>query len=213
MKLARVVAVIALCLVLVEVGLGLQASSSKAKAVQLLQVVDGFRLGETSKAEAQRRLRPLGLALQDEPCSSSTGPCDGIGIELANYPEPSRALLASMFEAIAAKFSIFRPTYLVASFYFHLDRLSVATVTFSSDNSSIGTMLASTDSGQQPTSEWRRSNRTGGETFVNVLEPVHQQTASLSSSSLFDLGCMESFRGCKSEVELWPSIAQYKPSK
>jgi hypothetical protein len=192
MKVVRVVAVIACSFLLLEVGLATVAWQLRAKALQMLQTIDRFKLGATSKTEVEAELRQLGLVPQDEACSVSVGFCKGIGVELANYPESSQRVIAPVLDFVAARISVFRPTYLVANFYFHSDRLAVAEVQFSTDKVSIGTMVASTDQDEHATTEWRRNNRTGNETFVRTLDPAHQQAASLRSADLFDLGCMAS---------------------
>lgn len=210
MKVLRIVLVIACCVLSLEVGLATVALRSKAKARNMLHAMDQFSLGAASKAEVESKLRELGLVPLEEPCSASAGPCQGIGVELANYPETSHRTIAPILEFVAAKMSVFRPTYLVANLYFYSDRLESATVTFSTDQASIGTTLASVKSGQGATSEWRQSNRTGNATFVRVLDRAHQQGASLRAGDIFDLGCIESFRGCNTALALWPSMSQYK---
>jgi hypothetical protein len=213
MKLFRIVLAIVCCFVLMELALGLVAVRSKAKALQMLQTMDSFKLGTTSRTEADSELRQLGLIPQDEACSASTGPCKGIGVELANYPESSQRAVASVLEFVARRISAFRPTYVVANFYFHSDRLAVAEVQFSTDKASIGTMLASTDSGEHETTEWRRNNRTGNETYVRVLDPAQEEGALLRSADIFDLGCMDSIRGCNTALRLWPSSPRYRASQ
>jgi hypothetical protein len=210
MKPFRIVLAIVCCFILMELTLGLEAVRSKAKALQMLQTMDTFKLGVTSRAEVDSEMRQLGLVPQDEACSASTGPCNGIGLELANYPESSKRPVASVLEFIAERISVFRPTYLVANFYFHSDRLAVAEMQFSTDKASIGTMLASTNLGEHTTTEWRRNNRTGNETLVRVLDPAHEQGALFRLADIFDLGCMESIRGCNTALELWPSSSRYR---
>jgi hypothetical protein len=148
MRTTRVIVALACFFVLLEVGLGIEARRSKAKALQMLQTMDSFKLGVTTKTEVESELLQLGVIPQDEACSASTGPCQGVGIELANYPEPSPRALTSVLEIVAERISVFRPTYLVANFYFHSDRLAVTEVQFSTDKASIGTMLASTGQGE-----------------------------------------------------------------
>lgn len=210
MGMVRVAAVLACLFLLLEVGLGIWALRSKAKALQMLQTMDRFELGATSRTEVKSELRQLGLIPIDEACSSVAGPCDGIGVVLANCPVSSQSSITRVLDIFIARISIFRPTYLVANFYFHSDRLSVAEVQFSTDKVSIGTMLASTELGEDATTEWRQNNRTWKETFVRVLDSAHQQGASLSSADDFDLGCMESLWGCNTASELWPSMPQYR---
>jgi hypothetical protein len=209
MRIVRLVAVLACFVLLLEVGLGIKALRSKATAIQMLQAIDRFELGTTSKSEAESELRQVGLVPQDEACSSVAGPCDGIGVELANYPESSQSAITGVLDLVVARVSIFRPTYLVGSFYFHSDRLALAEVQYSTDKASIGTMLVSTELGEHATSEWRRNNRTGSKTYVRVLDAAHQKGVSIRSEDLFDLGCMESIRGCNNGVELWPSATRY----
>ena len=207
MRLARAVAVLAFLFLLLEVGLGIEARQSKAKALQMVRTMDNFELGVTSRTKVKSELRQLGLVPEDEPCSSITGPCDGVGVVLANCPESSQSSITRFLDIVIARISIFRPTYLVANFAFHSDRLAVADVQFSTDKVSIGTMLASTDLGEQATTEWRRSNRTGDRTYVRVLDPANQKGASLHSAEIFDLGCMESVLGCNTASKLWPSVS------
>jgi hypothetical protein len=204
------VAVFACLFLLLEIGLGIEARRSKAKALQMLQTMDRFQLGATSRIEVKSELRQLGLIPIDEACSSITGPCDGIGVELANYPESSQSSIIRVQDFVLSGISVFRPTYIVANFYFHSDRLAVAEVQFSTDKVRIGTMLASTDLGDDATLEWRSNNRTGDKTYVRILDAAHQQGASLHSADLFELGCMESIRGCNTASELWPSVSRYK---
>jgi hypothetical protein len=210
MKIARVFAVLACLFVLLEVGLGLEARRSKVKALQLLQTIDRFTLGVTSKTEVKSELRQIGLVPIDEPCSSFNGPCDGFGVELANYPESSQSAIIAVQDFVLARISVFRPTYLVANIHLHSDRFSEVTVEYSTGKTSIGTTLSSTDFHEDPTLEWRQNHRTGNWTFVRVLDHAHQQGASLNSADLFNLGCMESVLGCDSDSELWPSVSQYR---
>jgi hypothetical protein len=175
--------------------------------------MDRFTLGVTTKTEVESELRKLGLVPLDLACSSITGPCDGYGVELANFPESSQHAIAAVQDIILDRISIFRPTYFVANFYFHSDQLAEAGVSFSTDKAAIGMELGSTDLGEEAKVEWRRGNHAGHKTYVRILDPAHQQEASLHSSGLFDLGCMASIRGCNTESELWPSISQYKVNK
>lgn len=210
MRRFRIVIALVCCFILMELALGVEAVRSKAKALQMLRAMDSFKLGATSRTEVDSELRQLGLIPEDEACSSITGPCNGIGVELANHPESSQRAVASVLEFVAERISVFRPTYVVANFHFHSGRLAVVEVQFSTDKASIGTMLSSTDLGEDATTEWRRNNRTGYETFVRILDHDHQRGVSLDSAKIFNFGCMESVRGCNTDSELWPSVSQFK---
>jgi hypothetical protein len=214
MRKMHVVAALACIILMLEVGLGLEAWRSKATALQMLQTIDRFRLGMTSKNVAELELRQLGLAPRELACSTISGPCDNIGVELANFPESSQSTIALVQNFVFDRISIFRPTYLVGNFYFHSDRLTCASIAFSTNKSSIGTMIVSTnDWGGDTTVEWRRANHTGNETYVRILDNIHQQGASLNSAEIFDLGCMASIQGCNTASELWPSVSRYKTNQ
>jgi len=209
-RVFRATAVVACCLLLLEVVLVIRAVQAKATAIRLLQVVDRFRLGVTSKTEAEASLRALKLDPEDEACSAVVGPCEGIGFELSNQLLLPRGDIAFILEYAIGKISVFRPTYLVGNFYFNSDRLASGGITFSTDEVSIGTEFALADPVEEQFPLWRRSNRTGDESYFRVIDPVHEKEASLGSSNLFDVKCMKSFWGCNTAVELWPSISQYK---
>lgn len=142
----------------------------------MLRAFDGFRLGATSKTEAESRLVELGLAPEDEACSAPVGSCEGIGIVLSNYPEMRhKGDTAFLMDYVVGEISIFRPTHVVGNFYFYSDRLQFGGVSFSTDKASVGTEFASSEPGQDAIPVWRRNNRTGNETYFRVLDAAHQR--------------------------------------
>jgi hypothetical protein len=98
----------------------------------------------------------------------------------------------------------------VANFYFYSDRLQLAEVAFATEKTFVGTSFAATDSSEHAVSSWLVNKRSGHERYFRVLDPAQQKGASLGSADIFDLGCMESFRGCNTASQLWPSVSQYK---
>jgi hypothetical protein len=207
-RVGRAAAILACCFLLMQVVLVIKAIRARATAIQMLRAVDLFRLGVTSKAEAEIKLRELKLTTEDEACSAAPDPCAGIGVVLANHPL-SRGSLASVLAGVSV-ISVFRPTSLVANFYFYSDRLQLAEVAFATEKTFVGTSFAATDSSEHAVSSWLVNKRSGHERYFRVLDPAHQKGASLGSADIFDLGCMESFRGCNTASQLWPSVAQYK---
>jgi hypothetical protein len=101
---------------LIEVLLVIRAVQAKATAIQMLRAVDRFRLGVTSKAEAEASLRALKLTPEDEACSAVVGTCQGIGVVLSNQPQLPRGDIAYFLENAVGKISIVRPTYVVGNF-------------------------------------------------------------------------------------------------
>lgn len=209
-RVIRATAVVACCLVLLQAALVPRAFKAKATAIQLLQTVDRFRLGVTSKAEAEASLRALKLTTEDEACSAVVGRCEGIGFEVSNQLQLPRGDIAYLLEFAIGKASLFRPTYLVGNFYFNSDRLVFGAMRFSTDKASIGTEFALADPVEVEFPLWRRNNRTGDESYFRSIGPMHQKEVSLGSSDVFDIGCMKSILGCNTPVELWPSISRYK---
>jgi hypothetical protein len=209
-RVGRVTAIVACCFLFIEVVLVIKAIRARATAIQMLRAVDLFRLGATSKTEAETKLRELKLTPEDEACSAPPGSCEGIGVVLANYPQMSRGSIASVLGVAASEISVFRPTSLVGNFYFYSDRFQSAEVAFATDRTFVGTAFAATDSSEHAVSSWHRNNRSGHERYFRVLDPAHQKGTSLGSADIFDLGCMESFWGCNTDSQLWPSVSQYK---
>jgi hypothetical protein len=210
MKMLRVVLVLVCCLFLLELTFWIQAMHSRHKAAQLLQTLDQFELGRTSKTEAESELRQVGLEPVEDQCSSVYSPCQGFSVGLANYPMPFKGETATMLEYVAGRISLFRPTYLNATCYYSGNELVSVETEFSTDRMAIGNRLDSTELGQEARSEWRLSNRGRGKTFVRILDHAHQQGTSLGSAKIFNLACMESFRGCNSDSDLWPTFARFK---
>lgn len=210
MKILRVVLVLAGCLFLLELPFQIQAMRSRHKAAQLLRTVDQFELGKTSKTEAVSELRQIGLEPAEDPCSSMYSPCQGFSVGIANYPMPFNGETATKLENVAARISLFRPTYLSTHCYFFGNHLVSVETEFSTDKMAIGYEIDSTELGEEARSEWRLSNRGWGKTFVRTMDPAHQPRASLSFSSAFNLDCMESVRGCNSDSDLWPTVSRFK---
>lgn len=132
-----------------EIASAIRALRTRTTALQMLRAVDHFRLGATSKAEAESRLVKLGVTPEDEACSAPAGSCEGIEIVLSNYPRlPLNGDIAGIVDYGIGKISIFRPTYVVGNFYFYSDRLQSGGVSFSTDKASVGTEFASADPGE-----------------------------------------------------------------
>jgi hypothetical protein len=176
----------------------------------MLKVVDQFRLGITTKAEVDTRLRELGLTPEDEACSAAVGSCDGTGVELANYPQLPRGNTSALMDLVARATFVFRPTYLVGNFYFNSDRLTSAAVTFSTDKATVGTQFASGGEGQEEFPLWRAKNRPEDKRRFGLVDPAQRGWTSLGSADLFNVRCMVSPRGCNTVQDLWPSISKYR---
>ena len=201
MKVLRLFLTLLCCWMLLQFGLYLKARSSRRQAMRMLQTVDGFRLGLTSKAQAEAALSQIGLKTEDEACSAVVGTCQGIAVEVANYPIPSADIFrAAVFTA--ARLSLFPPTYLVGNLYFYSDRLGDLSVRFSTERATVGIWLVSTDMGELYGRGWRHNYQDGSDMFVRVAEPAQKRSGSLGASDTLNLNCFVSPRGCNINGQL-----------
>ena len=202
------VAIAASCLILLEGLFMVNAARARATAHQMLQLVDKFRLGQTSKEEAVSAFRKLGINPRDEGCSAAIGTCEGIYVDINNcLPRPDSF---SLFHVLVCEVSIFRPTDLIGNFYFNSDRLESGSVAFATDKASVGTAFAAATYDEDAKESWETNHRTGSGGYFQVVARARQPETSLKSADNFNLGCLESIQGCNTELRLWPSVAGYK---
>jgi hypothetical protein len=206
MKLLRFFVVLSGIVVFLEIGFVLKAFSAKRHAMRLLQTADGFRLGVTSKDQAETEFARVGLKTEDEGCSANVGTCQGISVQLSNYPKFSSDSLNEFVYPAVAHLSLFRTAGLAGNFYFYSGHLKWMEVDFGTERSDVGVTLISTGLGDEKGSALRHDYHRGSDTFVRVLEPSQWLAISLNSSTLLNLNCLASVRGCNSNGALWTAI-------
>jgi hypothetical protein len=206
MKLLRLFVVLSGIVVFLEAGLVLKAFSAKHHAMQMLQTADKFRLGVTSKDQAETEFARVGLKTEDEGCSASAGTCQGFSVQLSNYPRFSSDSFNEFVYLTVAHLSLFRTAGIAGNFYFYSDHLKWMQVDFGAERSDVGVTLISTGLGDEKGSALRHDYHTGSDTFVRVLDPSQWQGVSLNSSTLLNLNCLASVRGCNSNGALWTAI-------
>jgi hypothetical protein len=195
---------IACALLVFEAGITIKAIRSRSQARMLLALSDRLRLGKSTKAQTEKEISSLGLAPIDEGCSAVSGICEGLSVEIHNYPVMSSNGFWRGFSLLISQSSIFRPTELIGNFYFHDGRLNNFFLVFGSGNTYIASELAMGEDHSESKHEWDRNNHTGSFSLTRVINPEDSNDYSIGTLGSFDLRCMTSLFGCRSESALWP---------
>jgi hypothetical protein len=214
MKAPRILAIILFCFGIFELAMVMKSVTSRRKATMMLQAADTFRLGLTSKAQAQTSFSHIGLKTSDEACSASRGSCEGIAVEIANTPELSENTAGRIASYAIAHISVLRPASLTGNFYFVSDRLKHMSVRLATARADVGVELKATDYDEDAVTIMRHDYHTGSDTFEQNAGPSRQGGVSLGAARLLNLNCLESLFGCSANGELWlrvPSRASDNP--
>ena len=96
------------------------------------------------------------------------------------------------------------PTILAADFRFGDDALVDVRLTFRTQDSTVEIRRYTGTVGSKPISFWRRDSKGNVKVIdVSVPDDQWQQSNPLPASIMFS--CMESFKGCNTALQLWPT--------